>query len=103
LIAHFQCNLCVFRNLQKQSPTPCKPMDNLLMCCIRQSNLDALWSREWSTVTLNVRSIQKGLKLSSHMDLCDPYELSVMMPVADITGHRAAIQMLLYSLEEGKY
>jgi hypothetical protein len=25
------------------------------------------------------------------------------MPVADITGHRAAIQMLLYSLEEGKY
>jgi hypothetical protein len=25
------------------------------------------------------------------------------MPVADITGHPAAIQMLLYSLEEGKY
>jgi hypothetical protein len=54
-----------------------------------------LWRREQSTVTLNAGAVRK--------DLRDPYEPTVLMPVADITGHRAAIQMPLCSLEEGKY
>jgi hypothetical protein len=39
----------------------------------------------------------------SHVDLRDPYKPFMAMPVADITGHRAAIQMLLCSLEPGAY
>jgi hypothetical protein len=87
LITHFRCNLCVFRNIQKQNPKARKPTDELLLCCNRRSNLDALWSRERSTVTLNASAVCKGLKLSRRVDLRDPYEPSVPMPVVDITGH----------------
>jgi hypothetical protein len=54
-------------------------------------------------VTSNARNVCKGLDVSSHVDLCDPYEPFMSMPVANITGHQAAIQMLLCSLEPGKY
>jgi hypothetical protein len=102
-IIHFQWDLCVFCNLQKRNPVERKPTDNLLMCCIRRANLDSLWSRERSTVTSNSRNVRKGLDVSSHVDLRNPYKPFMSMPVANITGHRAAIQMLLCSLEPGKY
>jgi hypothetical protein len=47
LVTPFQCDLCVSRNLQGRNPGA---HDELLMECIRQANLDALWGREASTV-----------------------------------------------------
>jgi hypothetical protein len=48
----FQCDLCVFRNLQGRNPTS---QDDFLMACIRQVNLDALWGRETAMVGSTLR------------------------------------------------
>jgi hypothetical protein len=61
LVTHFQCDLYnMFWNMQKWNPVPWKPKDDLL------TNLDALWSRERSTVTSNVMDILSR-RLSSHV------------------------------------
>jgi hypothetical protein len=45
LISHFQCDLCVFRNIHRLDPLECHA-DELALCCLRRANLDSLWSRE---------------------------------------------------------
>jgi hypothetical protein len=74
-----------------------------MMACIRRANLDALWSREKSTVSGNLKNVRKAIEASERVDMRCPYEPLGAMPVEDLIGHRAAIQMLLYSLEAGTY
>ena len=50
LLTPFQCDTCHFRNLQGRNPSPLDPKDDLLLCCIRRANLDAVWGRESHTV-----------------------------------------------------
>jgi hypothetical protein len=103
LITHFQCDLCVFRNIQRRDPVEAKPTDDLLLACIRRANLDALWSREKSTVSGNLKNVRKAIEASERVGMRCPYPLLGPMPVDDVIGHRAAIHMLLYSLEAGAY
>jgi hypothetical protein len=51
LLTPFQCDLCMFRNLQHRNPIPQNHQDDLLLCCIRRANLDAMWGRESHTVS----------------------------------------------------
>ena len=103
LITHFQCDLCIFRNIQRRDPVEGKPTDELMLCCIRRANLDSLWSREKSTVSTNLKNVRKACENSEQVDMSMPFQPLSPMPVDDITGHRAAIHMLLCSLEEGTY
>jgi hypothetical protein len=54
-------------------------------------------------VSGNAKNVRKAIKTSEHVNTRQPYERLGPMPVDDLTGHRAAIQMLLYSLEGGTY
>jgi hypothetical protein len=103
LITHFQCDLRTFWNIQRKNPIKGKPTDELMNCCIRRANLDSLWSREKSTVSSNVRNVVKAIQTSEQVDMQMPYEPLGPMPLEDLTGHRVAIQMLLYSLEPGTH
>jgi hypothetical protein len=93
----------VFRNIQKRNPVEGKPTDDLMMCCLRRANLDSLWSREKSTVSTNLKNVRKAIESSERVDMRLPYEPLGPMPIEDRTGHRAAIHMLLCSMEEGAY
>jgi hypothetical protein len=74
-----------------------------MLCCIRRANLDSLWSREKSTVSTNLNNVRKAIETSERVDMRLAYEPLGPMPLEDRTGHRAAIHMLLCSLEEGTY
>ena len=50
LLTPFQCDLCMFRNFQGRDPLKADAKDDLLLCCIRRANLDAVWGRETHTV-----------------------------------------------------
>lgn len=55
----FQCNLCIFQMLTDGNPVWRSERENMLLCCIRRLNLDALQSREPGTIygsLLNVRN-----------------------------------------------
>jgi hypothetical protein len=56
LMIPFQCDLCVYRTLFKRDPTSTvADIENLRV--IRRMNLDAIWSREPSTITKNYLSV----------------------------------------------
>ena len=104
LITIFQCDLCVFRILMLREPVEHNLLDTKLMCYIRRINLDALWSREPSTVSANARGLRTGLELLKGFDS----ELSVYpslgpFPSYDTLGYGVAILMLEYSLQSGRY
>ena len=50
IIALFECEICVFIKLKNRHPHKGSKEDILLSETIRQSNLDAFWSRERATV-----------------------------------------------------
>jgi hypothetical protein len=74
-----------------------------MMFCIRRANLDALWSQEKLTVSTNLKNVRKACESLERVNMRMPFKPLGPMPINDITGHRAAIQMLLCSLEEGTY
>ena len=104
LLTPFQCDSCHFLNIQQRFPVVGRSTDELLLLCIRRANLDALWSRERSTVGQNRR---EGVRL---VGLCDNLGLSVdkfypprgPYPEADEFGMQLACGMLLRSLSAGK-
>ena len=49
LLQPFQCDLCWFRNLQNQNPSPESYKDSILMGHIQRVNLDLIWSRSPNT------------------------------------------------------
>jgi hypothetical protein len=53
LVTPFQCHLCHFQILTLRNPSESNHKDALLLCCLIRANLDALWSRESSTVDSN--------------------------------------------------
>jgi hypothetical protein len=104
LLTPFQCDTCHFLNMQQRFPVGERPADDLLMLCIRRANLDALWSRERSTVAQNRR---EGVRF---VGLCEDLGLSVdraypprgPYPETDDFGMQLACGMLLRSLSAGK-
>ena len=82
---------------------PQDPRDDLLLCCLRRANSDAVWGRESHTVQATLRAMrqlvtQLGLVgVDPKLPPLGPY------PVNDGFGIRVAIGMLLKSLSPGRH
>jgi hypothetical protein len=103
LLTPFQCDLCCFRNLQKRDPVASLPKDDLLLCCIRRANLDAVWGREPHTVSATLRGVRHMVRLWGKLDLAPNLPPLGPYPVADSLGRGVAIAMLLNTLEPGRH
>lgn len=103
LMTTFQCDTCVFRNLKNRSPIGNDVKDDLLLCCIRRANLDALWGRETTTVEANLRGVRQMLDLWIKVDVPPTFPNLGPFGVEDTMGYGVAIAMLLKSLEGGRY
>jgi hypothetical protein len=58
---------------------------------------------EKSPVSTNLKNVRKAIESLEQVDMRLPYEPLGPMPIKGCTGHRAAIHMLLCSMEEGTY
>ena len=99
LMTHFECNTCFFRKLHNGDfPDPSCPSDKLLLAaCIRQVNLDALWSSAKNTATSNRGVVEKGIRLSARMGMKGPYLDPGLFPLHNHHGYEVALQMVLDS------
>jgi hypothetical protein len=82
LLIPFQCDLCWFQNLQYRDPLTNDRQDDLLLFCIWQASLDALWGKESDI-------IQAMLQVINQMGA---------FPVSDSFGFSVALAMLMKSL-----
>ncbi len=103
LLTVFQCDLCWLRNLQQRDPLPQLDRDDLLLCCIRRANLDAVWGREPLTVQATLQSAIQLMRLWDKVGMSPQFPLIGPFPVRDSLGMGVAVAMLLKSLEPGKY
>lgn len=71
LVTPFQCDLCHFRNLMNRDPIPRLAQDVRVLKLIRRANLDALWSREPSTVRGNLTSCRQGADIAASLGFKD--------------------------------
>lgn len=99
----FQCDKCLARMLIGRSLIPGSRKDDLLACCIRRANLDALWGRETSTVLANTRQMHQLLETWKLVGIPPPLPPLGPFPMEDIHGVGVAISMLLRSLNPGRY
>jgi hypothetical protein len=102
LVTPFQCNLCIFRNLQCRNPLP-GLQDDLLLCCIWRVNLDAVWGRESTTVASTLRCARQMVTMWHHVGLATAFPNMGPQPVKDSFGYSVAIAMVLKSLDPGRY
>ena len=99
LVCPFECETCVVRNLLGRNP--CKS-DTMLMCCIRQANLDAFWGRASGTVDSAMRAISLTVLMLKQVGVPPPFPAIGPFPLKDNMGHAVAIAMLLKSREAGR-
>jgi hypothetical protein len=97
LITHFQCELCIFRNLHQRDPATSSRNDSLALCVYRRANIDAFWSRESSTVSSNRHWLRIGIELNQELGHQMTYPMLGPMPLADVSGHGVAAQELTAS------
>lgn len=102
VVTPFQCDLCIFRILTGRDPRK-DGTNDLLLACIRQANLDALWGWEPSTVYQNSRLIIQSLRLYELVRLKPNYPHLGPFPLEDVQAFGTAVIMLLKSIEPGKY
>lgn len=103
LLISFECDFCVFGKVFDHDPDVNSEKDNFAMACIRRINLDACWSRASSTVNANTYKVREGLKISLGMGMKGPYLNPGPLPRHDHCGYEVAIQMVVASLEPGRY
>ena len=99
----FQCDLCHFRNINKRDPLESKAEDVRLLRCIRRANLDAMWSREPSTVAGNLRLAIRAVEIAKSLGIDDPFPSMGPFPIEDTLGMKEATILLMRSLDVGKY
>ena len=103
LLTPFECETCVFLKLTHRLPLGTSHTDNLLLMNIKRALLDAMWSRESSTVEANRRRVEKQLKFSKSLGLGGPYVQPSPFPSWDHAGYEVAIGILMYSLTPGRH
>ena len=103
LMCSFQCDLCLFYRMKGRLPIEHDMKDELLLVCLRRANLDAMWSREPSTVASNRREMEKMLKISAELGIDPSFAALGPFPLEDIQGVNVAIHMLRRSLDPGRY
>ena len=102
LKTQFQCDLCHFENCKQRRPIIDYVQDEVALLGIRRANLDALWSRERSTVQANRLQGKHWMSASESAGWND-YALPKrgLFPVEDTFGMQAAVNMLLRSRDVG--
>ncbi len=103
LVTPFQCNLCKFQNLQRRNPIASSLVDDMLLCCIRRVNIDAMRGRESSTVAATLRAMGHMVKMWTRVRLTPSFPPLGPYPVAVSFGFSVAIAIVMKSLEPGKY
>lgn len=104
LVTPFQCDLCHFRNLMKREPVAGLAQDVRVMKLIRRANLDALWSREPTTVSSTLASCRQGARIARSLGFGDQlFPYMGPFPVDDTFGIGPALVILQMSLQPGKY
>ena len=100
----FEYDLCHFRNVNERDPVPHDPRDAFTLLCIRRANLDAMWSRETSTVSGNFRRLQRDYEDSiDALSIKNPMPIIGTDEVKDRVGMGCALMTLNASLRTGKY
>ena len=94
LMCPFQCDECVFVNIQKRFPDTSKNKDSLLLLCIRRVILDSLWSRERETVKQNCGEVRRYLESMQLFGVVDPFPPRGPFPVEDSFGYKVACAVL---------
>ena len=102
IITPFQCDICWFRNICKQSPYINSQADKLLLAYIRRVNLDALWSRTPLTVSSSITGVHKIINTAHDFRFNPPLESLGPWPVEDTWGFRIAIAILKASRQPGR-
>ena len=100
LMCPFQCDRCHFVNLQGRFPGARREDDTLLLC-IRRANLDAMWSRETSTVQSNLREHLKLMSNNAKLGLQNPYPQRGPFAEEDSFGMGLACACLIRSMDAG--
>mmetsp|Transcript_29975 Transcript_29975/g.45445 ORF Transcript_29975/g.45445 Transcript_29975/m.45445 type:complete len:281 (+) Transcript_29975:269-1111(+) len=104
MMVTFVCNECVFWDLREQHPVPGCVRDEMMKICIRRVILDSFWARERSTVAANCREGLKYLDIHTNLGEQNPYKPRGPWDVSDDQlGYRAAIGMVMRSMDEGMY
>ena len=103
LLVSFECDSCIFWKLYCRSEELSDPQDVFVLSCIRRINLDAFWSRARATVESNSAKVREGLRLSKMLGLSGPYLNPGPLPQDDHCGYEVALQMVVASLESGRY
>ena len=88
----FECDICHFRNCNLRDPDWELSKDRFALLCIQRACLDALWSRETSTVSSNLNrlrldyhdsmdsiSMKDPLPVLGRTDICDKVGMKVAM------------------------
>ena len=100
----FECDLCHFRNICGRGPVFQSKRDAWTLLVIRRANLDAMWSRETSTVSNNLSRLKLDYRDAMQVfSFEDPLPRLGHDDVKDRVGMKCAIMTLNASLRKGKY
>mmetsp|Transcript_11545 Transcript_11545/g.17743 ORF Transcript_11545/g.17743 Transcript_11545/m.17743 type:complete len:193 (+) Transcript_11545:458-1036(+) len=104
LMVTFVCDECVFWDLRERRPIPNNVRDKAMVISIRRVILDSFWSRERSTVATNRREGLMYVKIHNELGVANPCKIQGPWDVSDDRlGYRAAIGMMLPSMDPGLY
>ena len=95
----FECDLCHFRNVCERDPLWNTHEDTYTLLCIRRANLDAMWSREPSTVSSNLSRCKRD-----YYDLKDAFSFKDPLPILgrDDFRDKAGMKCALITLHAGR-
>ena len=100
----FECDLCHIRNICGRGPVFQSKKDAWTLLVIRRANLDAMWSRETSTVSNNLSRLKLDYRDAMQVfSFEDPLPTLGHDDVRDRVGMKCAIMTLNASLRKGKY
>ena len=102
LITPFQCDLCVFRVLYKRNPRRTAG-DKENLAVIRRMNLDAIWSREPSTITKNIGYMNTLITTCESSGFEPQLPRLGPFPSDDVQGFAVAFSMLVQSTRPGRH
>ena len=88
----FECELCHFRNMMGRDPDWYSHKENYTLMCIRRANLDAMWSREPSTVQANLSRLRQDYtECVSVFPFAPPFPDMANHKMDDRVGMKAAL------------
>jgi hypothetical protein len=103
LMTPFQCDMCHFRNMTGRDPSMVSADDRKSLKFVRKANLDALWSREPSTVNGNLLQARKMETCGEDIGIKTVSPPMGPFPFEDTFGMKVACTLLRGLLDLGKW